>query len=110
MTDTKPSERATDAAGEIAEFLTVQAGAMHDDDFFDDPLAEKRMAAIIDEHCPECPGYDELQAACKELMAAMRAYEFEVDCAPPGPHIAMMARAKTALAAAKGSGENPNGN
>ena len=62
---------------------------------------------------PECPStvipvadvdraktIDALVAACRELMAAMRDYEMDVDTDPPHKHREMMRRAVDAIQAA----------
>jgi hypothetical protein len=71
MTDTKPSERAMATAKAIIDNLFVTTDGLEG--------AETEAAAIIDEHCPERPGYDDLLAACKRVIATVRVWRHEDD-------------------------------
>lgn len=98
MADTKPSERAIGTAATIAEYLIVETPVLHDDDCFDDPRFEERIAAIIDEHFR---GHDGLLAIIVKLREAILDAKYTTQHCQCALHTS-----DAALAAAK---ENPNG-
>ncbi len=118
MTDKQPSDRALAAAKAVAEEIcqhmeTESHGYQGSTDYVNEITFAEAAALIIDEHCPVQPGYDELLAACKELVAY---FDVRPDSTLPADIKSQYRdlfrrdpgcqRALAALAAAK---ENPNG-
>jgi hypothetical protein len=76
MTATKPSERAMAAAKAVAEEVCQHMETVFHDhqgstDHVNETTFAEAAAPIIDEHCPDRPGYDGMLAAVKDLRGAL---------------------------------------